>query len=369
MPARGFIGRRPFLALALAVAASSPVVPAQDALLRLEEDLLRIVEKVRPSVVGIQVERAFPFPVVSLSGILIDEKGAVATVGLPVVEAERISVRLHDGRSFRARLAGVGPDRRIALLRLEGATLPGPPLGNPSRLRPGSLVVTLGAPLGFGGSVAVGCVSGLDLQAPPYTGLLQTTVPVREGDVGGVVADARGEIVAMVVGSLSPVSAFRVGPSVDVPGGKEGVRVPTGMRLSIGMGGLERTSTPPSGLALPIGRVLEEARALAEAEEITLVGERRRWLGVSVEDEFEPALRAHLGLSGGKGLLVRRVYEGSPAALAGIEPFDVILTVGGHPVGTIEALRQGLEAIPAGGTLDLELLRRSAPVRISVVVE
>jgi S1-C subfamily serine protease len=347
-------------------------VRAQEVLQRVEEDLVRIADRVRPAVVGIQVERAFPYPAVALSGICIDGQGSVATVGLPLAEAEvqRISIRFHDGRSFRARLAGVGTDRRIALLRVEGADeLPRPPLGEAARLRAGSLVVTLGTPLGLPSTFSFGCVSALDVNAPPYAGLLQTTVPVRQGEVGGVVADVRGEIVAMVVGSLVPSPALQLGSTAPASRAEDGLQIPAGWRLAIAARAAESASAPPAGIALPIERVLEEARALADSQGIPPPSESRRWLGISVEDEFEPALRLHLGLPEGRGLLVRRVYEGSPAGHGGIEPLDVLLGADEKPLGSIASLRAVLETTAAGGTISFEVLRRGRPVRITVNVE
>src|SRR5262249_44842321 len=116
-----------------------------------ERDLIRVVERVRPCVATVEVDRASPLQPLSLSGFLLhpDAEGTVVTTGPALEGAQRISVRFADGRSVIGALLGRGPDGGVGFVRVPAEGLPVPPLSDGAGLRPGSIVIGLGSPYGF----------------------------------------------------------------------------------------------------------------------------------------------------------------------------------------------------------------------------
>ncbi len=373
----------PVLCLLLA---AGQELPPGGLLESLERDVVGVVDRLRPCVATVDVDRPFPLPPVSLSGFLLDDEGTVVTAGAALEGAHRISVRFVDGRSFRGELIGRGPGNRVGLLRIPASNFPEPPLAELSTLRPGSLVVGIGSPYGFQASVFIGCVSGSDRSLGGMSGLVQTTVPVNHGNAGGALANARGEIVAMLVGPYerSRVVALQMPPSPEKPEKAPGWRR-TGDRDEEGdkdeanrKAVVVRTedvagAIPSEGIhfALPIARVREEARTVLERSGSAHgPSERRRWLGVYLEPSIDAALASHLGLEEGRGVLVREVYAASPAAKAELRPHDVLVSLDGSPLEAgADSLRRRLDAKPAGSRVEFEVVRRGQPIRVAVTLE
>ncbi|HET6203675.1 MAG TPA: trypsin-like peptidase domain-containing protein [Planctomycetota bacterium] len=351
----------------------------------LERDVIRVVERVRPCVATVEVDRTLPLPPVSLSGFLLDAEGTVVTYGAALEGAHRISVRFADGRSFRGTFLGRGPENRVGLLRVPAEGLAQPPLAEGGALRPGSLVVGIGSPYGFQASVFVGCVSGADRSLGGMSGLVQTTVPVNRGNAGGVLANSRGEIVGMLVGpyeesrvlalSVPQPGAGRESPAGFRPAKERQDRGEAGEDRDSGLKVLEdvRGSFPSEGIhfALPIARVREDARSVLEGSgRPPAPGERRRWLGVYLESASDPALRSQLGLEEGRGVVVREVYLGSPAARGGLLSHDVLVSMDDVPIDSAaESLRRRLDGKSPGARVEFEVVRHAARVRVPVALE
>ncbi|MCI0589445.1 MAG: S1C family serine protease [Planctomycetes bacterium] len=375
-------------ALSLLLAAGQEIAPG-GLLESLEKDVVRVVDRLRPCVATVDVDRPFPLPPLSLSAFLLDTEGTVVTAGAALEGAHRISVRFVGGRSYRGELVGRGPENRVGVLRIPATNLPEPPLAESATLRPGSLVVGIGSPYGFQASVFLGCVSGSDRSLGGMRGLVQTTVPVNHGNAGGALANARGEIVAMLVGPYerSRVLAIRMPPTAPeaekAPGKK---RLPTRREEADEEDEAEsrrgevvvRTedlagAIPSEGIhfALPIACVREDARSVLERTGSAHgPSERRRWLGVYLEPSIDPALASHLGLEEGRGVLVREVYAESPAAQADLRPHDILVSLDGSPLEAgAESLRRRLDAKPAGSRVEFEIVRRGQPVRLAVKLE
>src|SRR4051794_25266158 len=145
------------------------------------------------------------------SGFIIDADGSILTNHHVVDRAERITVKLSDGRTLRARLIGSDPDTDIALIKVDGQSgLPVAPIGDSSTLRMGEWVCAIGNPLGYEHTVTVGVVSFLgrklfDMSLDNY---IQTDAAINFGNSGGPLINARGEVIGINAAISSRASSI-----------------------------------------------------------------------------------------------------------------------------------------------------------------
>src|SRR5688572_18391377 len=134
------------------------------------------------------------------SGFIIDADGSILTNNHVIERAERITVKLADGRTMRARVVGSDPDTDIALIKVDGQRgLPVAPLGDSSTLRMGEWVVAIGDPLGYEHSVTVGVVSyiGRKLFDASLDSYIQTDAAINFGNSGGPLINTRGQVIGI----------------------------------------------------------------------------------------------------------------------------------------------------------------------------
>jgi serine protease Do len=262
------------------------------------------------------------------SGFIIDPAGYILTNNHVVENAERITVTLADGRSFRGTLVGADPAIDVALLRVSSPSpLPAAPLGDSDGLRVGEWVCAIGNPLGYVHSVTVGVVSfvGRKLFDPSLDDYIQTDAAINFGNSGGPLINTRGE----VIGINSAIS--RRGNSI--------------------------------GFAIPINQVTEVLPQLRTRGRVS-----RGFIGVSLV-RVSPDLQRALGLPGTRGALVLDVTPGSPGEHAGLRVYDLIRAVDQHEVTSDDDLIREISMRQPGSTVDLKVLRdqreRSLPIRLA----
>lgn len=260
------------------------------------------------------------------SGFLIDSNGYLLTNFHVVDGADRVTVTLVDGRSFRAVVIGVDPAIDVALLRIPGAEgLPAVVLGDSETLRPGQWVCAIGNPLGYVHSVTVGVVSylGRKLFDQSLDAYIQTDAAISLGNSGGPLIDAQGR----VVGITTAVSA----------------------------------QAANIGFAVPIGQVIPVLGQLRERGRVS-----RGYVGIGLTS-LTPAFQRALGLSGAGGALVQDVTPDTPAERAGLRPYDVIVSADNTPVRTDEDLIRHIAGRTPGTTATLGVVREST--RRTIVVK
>ncbi len=259
------------------------------------------------------------------TGFLIDPDGHILTNHHVIEGAERLTVKMADGRSLRAEVVGSDPDTDIALIRVAG---PGPfphaMLGDSSRLRVGEWVCAIGNPLAYEHTVTVGVVSfiGRKLFDPSLDNYIQTDAAISFGNSGGPLINTRGQ----VIGINSAVS--RQASNI--------------------------------GFAVPINQarsVIPQLKKLGRVE--------RGYIGVTLRD-VDPDLQTSLKLPRADGALVQDVTAGSPGARVGRRPYDVIIAVDGAPVRTHDRLIRQIAERPPGSTARLEYLRDGRTHAVSV---
>jgi serine protease Do len=259
------------------------------------------------------------------SGFIIDRQGYILTNYHVIDGAQRITVTLADGRTFRAQVAGTDPAIDVALLKIPGsADLPEAPLGNSDELRVGEWVCAIGNPLGYVHSVTVGVVSfiGRKLFDASLDDYIQTDAAINFGNSGGPLINARGE----VIGINSAISS--------------------------------RASN--IGFAVPINQAVDILAQLKTTGHVS-----RGYMGVLLTD-VTPALQRSLNLSASHGALVQDVTNGSPAERAGLHTYDVILDVEGHDIGTNEELIREISARQPGTTARLGVMRDARRLTVHV---
>ena len=262
------------------------------------------------------------------TGFLIDPDGLILTNHHVIEGAERLTVRLADGRSLRADVIGSDPDTDIALIKVSGD---GPfshaLLGDSSKLRVGEWVCAIGNPLAYEHTVTVGVISflGRKLFDPSLDNYIQTDAAISFGNSGGPLINAQGQ----VIGINSAVS--RQASNI--------------------------------GFAIPINQargVLKQLQTLGRVE--------RGYIGVTLRD-VDPAVQSSLKLSRGDGALVQDVTPGSPGARVGLRAYDVIVAVDGEEVKTHDALIREIADRRPGSVARLEYVRDGrtlmAQVRLS----
>jgi serine protease Do len=250
------------------------------------------------------------------SGFIIDADGSILTNHHVVDRAERITVKLSDGRTMRARLIGSDPDTDIALIKVDGqGGLPVAPLGDSSTLRMGEWVCAIGNPLGYEHTVTVGVVSFLgrklfDMSLDNY---IQTDAAINFGNSGGPLINARGEVIGINAAISSRASSI--------------------------------------GFAVPINgasTVLPQLRARGRVS--------RGYMGVGLRD-VDADLEQSLKLPIDHGALVQDITAGSPADRAGVRPYDVITSLDDRTIANDDQLIREIASRAPGSAARLHLLR------------
>lgn len=287
------------------------------------------VERVGPAVVHVAVRGQRGLG--SGSGVIVSPDGLVLTNAHVVAGAEVVQLTAAEGRPMPARLLGADADTDLALLRAESATaLPAAELGDSGALRVGQLAIAIGNPLGFSSTVTAGVVSALGRSLPgrggrPVEDLVQTDAALNPGNSGGALADSAGRV---------------IGINTAIIAGAQGLCFAVA----------SNTARLVLGDLVRFGRV------------------RRAALGLTGQREAVPRRFARLhGLEQASGVLVLGVQPGGPAARAGIEAGDLLLSAGGEPVTGVDALLRWLTGERVGAAAEVALLRRGDLRRVTVV--
>ena len=255
------------------------------------------------------------------SGVVITPDGYLLT-SAHVVEGARQPVRASftDGSEVEVRVVGSDPLSDLAVLRAESARLTTAELGDAARLRVGQLVVAIGNPNGFAGSVTAGVVSALGRSLPTRAGrnvrivddVIQTDAALNPGNSGGALVDGRGRV---------------VGINTAVAGVGLGLAVP-----------INATTRQVVSTLMRDGRV------------------RRAWIGIAGGARPLPPRTAAL-LGRDRAVEVVEVVDGAPAAQAGLRPEDLVVAVDGAPVRGVDDLQRLMTAERIGTPCELSVVR------------
>ncbi|WP_044198330.1 Do family serine endopeptidase [Hyalangium minutum] len=262
------------------------------------------------------------------SGFLIDAQGLVLTNNHVVENAERVRVKLDDGRAFDAQVLGRDPLTDVAVLQLEGApkNLPFVALGDSDAMRVGDFVLAIGNPFGLASSVSSGIVSARarDIHAGPYDEFLQTDAAINPGNSGGPLFNLKGEVIGMNTAI---------------------VREATGIGFAV-----------PSNLIHSLLPRLEKEGSV-----------RRGWLGLAAQD-LTPDLARALNLDIDKGALIAGLNPGGPGAQAGLQDNDIITRVDGTPIVSAGSLTRAVGLMRPDSQVAVHVLREGNPLELKVTL-
>jgi len=262
------------------------------------------------------------------SGVVIDPDGYILTNDHVVRGSSEIRVSLTDGREFEARFLGGDPRFDLAVLKIDGDSLPVAPLGNSDDLLIGEWCVAIGNPFGYllndpSPSVSAGVVSAVhrDIVSETETGavykdMIQTDAAINPGNSGGPLVNSRGEVIG--------ISSFIFTSS----GGSQGM-----------------------GFAIPIN-----VAKLIINEMIEYGSVRDVWVGIRVQD-ITPVLSQRMDLPTSAGVFASYVEADSPADRAGIRAGDVVIGVNGEAVENIRQARRAIFGARVGDIITLNVLR------------
>jgi serine protease Do len=282
-----------------------------------------VAERLAPSVASLRVA-----PRGSGSGVVITPDGYMLTSAHVVGRSPRtLRAAFLDGRECKAHVAGADPLSDLAVLRAEAEDLPPAELGDAESLRVGQLVVAVGNPHGFGGTVTAGVVSALGRSLPTRAGrivenVIQTDAALNPGSSGGALADGRGRLV--------------------------------GINTAVAGIGL--------GLAVPVNATTRSIVAALMREGRF----RRAYIGIAGGSRpLPPRVARSLGREA--GVEVVDVVAESPAAAAGLRPEDLILDVDGTPVTGVDDVQRLLAGDLIGSEVTLRVVREGRELDVRLV--
>lgn len=262
------------------------------------------------------------------SGFVISEDGFIVTNNHVIEKADEILIEFFEGGELEAKVVGTDPNTDIALLKVESdEPLPFVNFGDSDLMRVGDWVMAMGNPLGQGFSVSAGIVSARNRAlSGSYDDYIQTDAAINRGNSGGPLFNMDGEVIGVNTAILSP------------NGGSIGI----GFAMS----------------AAVVTKVVDQLKEFGET--------RRGWLGVRIQDVTDDVAEA-IGLDEVRGALVSDVPEG-PAAEAGVEAGDVILSFDGHEVSDTRDLVRRVGDAEVGKSTRLVVLREGKTMTLKVVL-
>jgi Do/DeqQ family serine protease len=268
------------------------------------------------------------------SGVLVGSEGVVVTSN-HVIQGSgeaKITVALADGREFPAELILRDEKSDLAVLRLDadGVEFPSIAFGDSDSLEVGDLVLAIGDPFGVGQTVTSGIVSALartQVGISDYQFFIQTDAAINPGNSGGALVDMEGELVGINTAIFSK------------SGGSHGI-----------------------GFAIPSNMVRLVVQSALKGGKV-----QRPWLGASLQS-VTPDIADSLGLDTPSGALVAKLHAKGPAARAGLQAGDIVLSVDDKPVQNPQGFQYRFVTKGIGGAAELGVLRKGQKVKTTITL-
>ena len=303
-----------------------------------EQAIEEAIKLAAPAVVQINIISASQNPTDSSavpqevlgSGFLVTADGYILTNNHVVTGATKISVILKDGREFSAQVVGTDPISDVAVIKIEGTNLPSVQMGDSALLTVGQEVIAIGNPYGLGQTVTTGVVSALarDVSVSAtenLVGVVQTDAAINPGNSGGPLIDLNGRVVGM------------------------------NTMLYQGSQGL--------GFSVSINTAKKVYAAILKTGKIT-------WAMLGIQGAtLTQALAQQYNVKVLQGVYVAKVIVGSGAEVAGLEIGDIITTINGQVMPTIDDVLSYIRAKNVGDTVQVVVDRKGTTKTFSVVLK
>jgi serine protease Do len=270
------------------------------------------------------------------SGFIISADGYIVTNNHLIQGAngsgtvDSVTVTLTDRKEYPARIVGRDELADLALLKIDATNLPYVQWGDSNRAKIGDWVIAIGDPYGIGSTVTAGIISALHrgiVGSGAYDRYIQTDAAINMGNSGGPMFDMNGRVIGVNSALISP----------------------TGTNVGIGLAIPEEAARP----------VIEALRRGQKPQ--------RGYLGVSLQS-VDDDIASSLGLPKNRGEIVRTVQPGDPAAKAGIQQGDVIVSVNGNEVNPDQTVSYLVANVPVGSRIPVEVIRNGKRLTIPVTI-
>jgi Do/DeqQ family serine protease len=259
------------------------------------------------------------------SGVIVDKEGYILTNNHVIEGADKVKVRLNDGREFIATVKGQDSRTDLAVLHIKEKDLPVAILGNSDNLDVGEWAIAIGSPFGLEHTVTVGVISAKGrsgLGTGTYEDFVQTDASINPGNSGGPLINIDGEVIG--------INAMIIQPGTGI------------------------------GFAIPINMAKQILNDLIKTGKVV-----RPWLGISVQD-LTPEMMEHFKVKEKEGVLVGQVYQGTGAEKAGLASGDIIKSVEDKPVKNVSELIKEIQKKKVGQKLKLSIVRDGKAMTIEI---
>ena len=259
------------------------------------------------------------------SGVIVDKEGYVLTNNHVVEGADKVKVRLNDGREFTATLKGQDKRTDLAVLHINSKDLPVAALGDSDKLEVGEWAIAIGSLFGLEHTVTVGVISAKGrsgLGTGTYEDFVQTDASINPGNSGGPLINIDGEVIG--------INAMIIQPGTGI------------------------------GFAIPINMAKQILNDLIKQGKVV-----RPWLGISAQD-LTPEMMEHFKVKDKDGVLVGQIYPGTGAEKAGLASGDIIKSVDDKPVKNVNELVREILKKKVGQQVKVNIIRDGKPTSLDV---
>ena len=259
------------------------------------------------------------------SGVIVDPKGYILTNNHVVAGAEKITIRLFDGRELKGTVKGTDPKTDLAVIQVEAKDLPVTILGDSDKIEVGEWAIAIGSPFGLEKTVTVGVISAKDrsgLGTGTYEDFIQTDAAINPGNSGGPLVNIDGEVIGINVMIIQPGQGI--------------------------------------GFAIPINLAKTIMVSLIDKGKVV-----RPWVGISLQD-LTPELMSSFNLKEKEGALISQVYEGTPAEKAELKVGDLIIEIDGVKIKNSQDVVREVLRKQVGQKIRMEVLREGKRMGIDV---
>lgn len=266
------------------------------------------------------------------SGVVISPDGYIITNNHVVDNSTRLQVTLADGRKMPAKIIGKDAKTDLALIKVEARDLPPVRFGNYDDVQVGEWVLAIGSPFGeaLHQTVTAGIISAKgrsNVGIADYEDFLQTDAAINPGNSGGALVDLDGNLIGINTAIVSS------------NGANAGV-----------------------GFSIPVNMVQRITTQLKENGHVV-----RGYLGVTIQD-LTPEMKKSLNADRYNGAVVSSVESGSPAEKSGLQQYDIITSVNGHPVNSNAEVRDSIASLKPESRAQLGIMRDGKDITVDVTV-